>query len=72
MKFPDKKKKLDYLAELIESEQTGCPQKLAQRICVSRRTLFRYLDDLQAIGFELSYCFKRETYYIIERKNMLV
>ena len=65
MKFIDKKQKLEYLLQLIKSEHTGNPTQLAQRIYVSRRTLFRYFDDLSDMGLTISYCFKRGTYYFI-------
>lgn len=65
MKFTDKKHKLDYLLQLIKSEHTGTPDQLAERIYVSRRTLFRYFEDLNDMGLSISYCYKRGTYYLI-------
>lgn len=65
MKFTDKKEKFDFLLKLIESERTGNPQELAQRICVSRRGLFRFLVEIKDLGFRVSYCSNRQTYYLI-------
>lgn len=76
MSFVEKKEKLDYMIELMRKECTGNADDLARRICVSRRTLFRYLDDLRALGYKYSYCQRRETYYLIvmseELKRVIV
>jgi len=63
--FRNKQEKLNFLLELISKKQTGNAEELSKRICVSKRTLFRYLDDLRAMGYEISYCLQRETYYFI-------
>lgn len=65
--FKDKTEKLNYLLKLIEQENTGTSEKLSERICVSKRTLFRYLDELRAMGNETSYCLRRETYHFMKK-----
>lgn len=65
MKFIDKKQKLDYLLELIQNENTGNAEKLRMNICVSPRTLFRYIDELREMGYQISFCLQRDTYYLI-------
>lgn len=67
MTFIDKTEKLKYLLKLIEEENTGNSDKLSRSICVSKRTLFRYIDDLRSLGNEISYCLRRETYHFIEK-----
>ena len=69
MKFTDKKEKFDFLLQLIESERTGNPNELAQRICVSRRGLFRFLVEIKDLGFRISYCPNRQTYYLIHTEQ---
>ena len=54
--------KLNYLTELIAKENTGNAQELAERLQVSRRTLFRYLEDLKIMGAEISYSKKQNSY----------
>ena len=66
MKFIDKKEKIDYLLKLIQNESTGNVRDLSDRIHVSTRTLFRYIDYLRNIGYQISYCLRRETYYLIQ------
>jgi len=62
--FRNKQEKLNFLLELISKKQTGNAEELSKRICVSKRTLFRYLDDLRALGNEISYCLQHETYHL--------
>lgn len=69
MRFVDKKEKLDYMVELIRKGKTGKAEDLSKRICVSRRTLFRYIDTLRELGYNVGYCARRETYYLIENEQ---
>jgi predicted DNA-binding transcriptional regulator YafY len=71
MKFDSTKKKFDYLLELISNECTGNADDLCEKIFVSPRTLFRYLDCLREMGYQISYCLQRKTYYLIQddKKN---
>ena len=74
--FKDKTEKLNFLLELISKKQTGNAEELSKRICVSMRTFFRYLDDLRAMGYKISYCLQRETYHFIgkdenEKKHLI-
>lgn len=66
MKFFTTKQKLDYLLELIMKECTGNADDLCDKIFVSERTLFRYLDCLRDMGYRISFCFQRKTYYLIK------
>ncbi len=67
MKFTDKKQQLDYLLELIEKGNTGTADGLCKRICVSKRTLERYMSELREIGFRISFCSQRRTYYLVKK-----
>lgn len=64
MRFVDKKQKMDYLLELIRKECTGCSEELSNNLCISKRTLHRYIQDLRELGYSISYCHQRTTYYL--------
>lgn len=66
MRFIDRKSKYDYLIELINKQATGSPNELAIKICVSRRTLLRYIADLRDAGFVIGYCSYRRSYYLVK------
>jgi len=65
MKFIDKKEKLEFLLEIIEKESTGNTKELCVRLCISKRTLHRYINDLRSMGYLISFCQQRKTYYLI-------
>ena len=66
MKFTEKKQKLEYLLQMIILESTGTSNEMSEKICVSKRTLFRYIDELRQLGYHVGYCFQRNTYYMIK------
>ncbi len=66
MRFNDKKQKIDYLIQLIEKEETGSVLALSNRLCVCKRTLFRYMDELRESGYLIGYCKIRKSYYFIK------
>lgn len=69
MRFNDKKQKLDYLLELIAKGNTGTVEVLYIRLFVQKRSLYRYINDLRELGYEISYCRLRKTYYLINEKK---
>jgi predicted DNA-binding transcriptional regulator YafY len=48
--------KMAYLCQLIEKERTGNAECLSRKLKVSRRTIFRYLDELKLNGAKVSFC----------------
>ena len=68
MRFLEKKDKLDFLLVQIKKECTGNANSLSTRICVSRRTLLRYINELRDMGHYISFCQQRNTYYLIKIK----
>jgi predicted DNA-binding transcriptional regulator YafY len=57
-------RKLFYLAELLEQEKTGTADSLAENLDVSRRTVFRYLDELRMNGADIDYSQSKRTYIL--------
>lgn len=54
--------KIYYLIQLLESNCSGTADELAEKLEVSRRTFFRYLEELRARGAEIEYCKYSNTY----------
>lgn len=55
--------KLITLNSLICRGYTGTPDKLAQRLSISRSTLYRIIDELNIRGIEIKYCRTRCSFY---------
>ena len=64
MGYSDYLRKLAWLIELLKQENTGCSDCLATRLCVSKRTVFRYLDELRQKGADISFSKCKRTYYL--------
>jgi transcriptional antiterminator len=54
--------RLEYLHELIEKEITGPPHQLAQKIGISRRMIYYYLEHVKFNHREIVYCRRSRTY----------
>jgi hypothetical protein len=54
--------RLEYLDSLIQRKGTGCPATLAKKLCVSKRTVFEYIDILKFLGASIKYDQFKETY----------
>ncbi|MBL7803772.1 MAG: HTH domain-containing protein [Saprospiraceae bacterium] len=66
MTFFDHVNRIKRLHNLIRMKSTGSPKDLADRMAVSRSTLFRHLDDLRSMGAPIAYEKDRQTYYYEE------
>lgn len=51
------------LDSLIRLKATGCPDELGERIGISRRQVYRIIDEMKVMGFPVAYCRSRKTFY---------
>ena len=52
---------MEYLLELVQDERTGSPKKLAPRLGVSKRMIYRYIDELAMQQGEICYCRRKKS-----------
>ncbi len=69
MDYITKTQKLDYLLNLIQSGEGNTAEFLCEKICTSKRTLYRFIGDLKRLGHKISYCTSRRTYYLIPKEG---
>lgn len=55
--------RFESLDHLIRTKATGTPKKLSQKMGVSERTVYEYIDVLKSLGAPISYCRIRESYF---------
>lgn len=68
MRFIEKLQVIERIDQLIRMKATGTPNDLAQRLGVSRSTVYEILDCMKQMGAEISYCkSKRSFYYELEK-----
>ena len=56
MKFTERKKKLDYLLEMIEKGQCISTKQIAEKFNCSNRTVERMIAELKEEGIPIQYC----------------
>ena len=49
--------------KLIQQEQTGSPEQLAARFHISRRTLYRVIEELEDMGAPVKFSRSRNTFF---------
>ncbi|MEO6039672.1 MAG: hypothetical protein ABIQ93_14760 [Saprospiraceae bacterium] len=69
MTLYDRYQLLQRMDAFIRRRGTGSPDVFAQRLLISRSTLFRYLEDLSSFGASIAYDRDRESYYYTNESN---
>lgn len=55
--------RIERLHQLIRLKATGSPKSLANRLDFSERQLYRLIDEMKIMGFPITYCKKRQSYF---------
>ena len=55
--------RVERLHQLILAEKTGSPQQLANRLGISRATLYVLIDELNSLNLRVAYSRKYETFF---------
>jgi predicted DNA-binding transcriptional regulator YafY len=66
MTFIERLELIKRIDALINRKATGNPSQLAARLMISRASVFRYINELKAIGAPVVYCCYRESYFYEE------
>ncbi len=57
--------------KLLESQRCGTAEDLAKTLNVSRRTIFRYMEELRDRGVEINYCKTKNCYKLTNKVNIV-
>ncbi|PCI96535.1 MAG: hypothetical protein COB15_09795 [Flavobacteriales bacterium] len=68
MNFIERKKRLDYLLEMIEKGQCISTNQLADKFNCSTRTIERMVNELRNEGINVKYCSTSKKYRITSSK----
>ena len=78
MAFYDTLKRLKRIDFLIQSKSTGTPNELAEKLNISERWVYEYINILKNLGAPIKYCDITRSYlyeddgkFLIEFKNNL-
>ncbi|GAB6123997.1 HTH domain-containing protein [Dysgonomonas termitidis] len=62
MKISEHIERLKLIQKLIQEEKTGHPDELANRLGISRGTLYSLIDELQSYNVSISYSRKKQSF----------
>jgi predicted DNA-binding transcriptional regulator YafY len=66
MKIIETMRLLQRMHLLIRRKVTGTPEELAEKLNISRASLFRYMKIMRALGASIQFCMIRQSYFYSE------
>lgn len=72
MTFLERLELLDRMDGLIRRKATGTADDLAQKLGVSRRSVFDMLTTMKAMDAQISFCNNRKSYYYEESCELMI
>jgi len=63
MKALEQLERLQRMNQLIKAERTGSPDEFSQRLGISRRQLYTYIENIRDMGADICYSKNRRTFY---------
>ena len=70
MKLKLRLERLDRIVLLIKRKATGSPQEFADKLSISKRTLYNELEVLKVYGARFAFCPERNSYHFISTVNL--
>lgn len=64
--------RLEKLHKFIREEHTGTPQQVAEKLAISRSTLYEMLTYLKDVGATVEYSRNRRTFYYAKKFHLKV
>lgn len=72
MEFIKQIERLQLLSKLVGEKRTGSPKELAQRLSLSRRQLYSYLEFMKDYGMDIAYSRKANSFLINNGKKIKI
>lgn len=72
MRFFEKIKVIERIDQLIRLKATGSARELADRLDVSKSTMYEIIDTMKNMGAEIEYCNQRKSYYYTIEKTLAI
>ncbi|MFL5754043.1 MAG: HTH domain-containing protein [Bacteroidia bacterium] len=64
--------RLKTIDQLIQEEDTGRPKELAEKLNMSERMIYRYIQNLKDLGAPLEYDAQKESYIYTSKVSLRV
>jgi len=69
MSFEEQTVRIELLISMIGSSKTGTADELAEKLGVSRRTIFNDFDFLKGRGYQIVFCHAVNSYHFEKKRN---
>ncbi len=63
MKFLETGRRIETIDQLIRQKRTGTPKQLAQRLGISKSSMYKSIELMKMLDAPILYCAKNKTYY---------
>lgn len=72
MEFIKQIERLQLLTKLVREQRTGSPEDLAERLGVSRRQMYVYLEYLNDMGVDIQYSRRLNSFLFASQKQIRI
>ena len=72
MTFNERINAIERIHQLISLKATGAPDELAQRLGVSRSTVYEFIESMKNLGAEIEYCRSKRTFVYTEKMFLMM
>jgi predicted DNA-binding transcriptional regulator YafY len=72
MEFIKQIERLQLLNKLVREQRTGSPEELAERLGVSRRQMYVYLEYLNDMGVDIQYSRRLNSFVFASQKQIRI
>jgi hypothetical protein len=72
MEFIKQIERLQLLTKLVGEQRTGSPEELAERLGVSRRQMYVYLEYLNDMGVDIQYSRRLNSFVFASQKKIRI
>ena len=70
MNLHDRFLQLNRLCDLVRRKATGTPNQLAEKLQISRGTVYKLLEELESYGAEIEYDRSRKCFYFAKEMDI--
>lgn len=72
MTFIEKIRIIERIDQLIKLKATGSSKELADRLNISRSTVYEIIECMKSMGAEIEYCRNRKSMYYLSDKTLSI
>jgi len=64
--------RLEKIDKLVRENKTGTPHEFAEKVGISRRQLYNYIEELRSYGIEIRYSRKNQNFHFENNRRLKI